>query len=177
MKAVKQLVLIAFLAASIVAAKLSIYYIPNVEFVTLLFITYACLLPLRLSLATAIVFVGLEFVLWGAGEWLIGYYIAWPLLVIMTYYLKNFFKDNHDFWALFAGTFGILFGMIFALVHALFYGISFGFAYWTRGLTFDLIHCFANYIIVLLLYTPLINTLKKLLVRWEGNHDSHYETR
>ena len=168
MKAVKQLVLIAFLAATMVAAKLSIYYLPNIEFVTLLFIVYACSLPKFISFATAIAFVSIEMVLWGVGEWVIGYYIAWPLLVLFVYLFKPLLKESADRWAIFAGLYGLLFGIIFAIIHALFYGPSFGLAYWIKGLTFDLIHCFSNYIIVLLIYTPLNNTLKKLINRWEG---------
>ena len=167
MKTIKELVLIAFLVATIEAAKLAIYYLPNIELVTLLFILYASVFPKRIAFITSFMFVTFEMVIWGVGEWLIGYYIAWPLLVLLVIILKSIFKTNRDFWALFAGAYGLLFGLLFALIHALFYGISFGIAYWIKGLTFDLIHCFSNYIIVLLLYKPLYDALEKLIKRLE----------
>jgi len=177
MKTGKQLILIAFLATTIVVAKLSLSYLPNIELVTLLFIIYASVLPKKIAYIIPFVFVTIEMVLWGFGEWVIGYYIIWSLLVTLVISMKSTLKTNADYWAIFAGCYGLLFGIIFALIHAFFYGFSFGIAYWLKGLTFDIIHCFSNYLIVLLLYTPLYTRFTKLLTRWEINYGYHDKSR
>lgn len=170
MKSIVKLALVAILSALTLVAQIALFYLPNVELVTLLLILYACIFPLGMSLAITLSFVTLNWLFWGFGDWVFGYYVIWPILIFLAYLLKPYFKENVDRWALFAGAFGFLFGILFTFHHMIFYGIHTGYAYWIRGISFDLIHCFSNYIVVLLLYKPLYKVLLQLKTRLEQTY-------
>ena len=46
------------------------------------------------------------------------------------------------------------------MFESFFYGWAYGFAYWLRGILFDVVHGVSNYIIVLLLFKPLGRIVK-----------------
>lgn len=157
---VKDLVLIGILSATITAGKLALSFIPNIEIVTLLFITYTLVFGYRKSLFMSLIFTTTEIFIYGFNTWLLGYYLIWPLLILSTALMKRLIKSEYGY-AILGALFGYAFGFFFALVESLFYGIAYGWAYWLRGLLFDLIHGTSNFIIIL----TLLNPLKKLLFK------------
>ncbi|NLX61128.1 MAG: hypothetical protein GXZ06_01175 [Tissierellia bacterium] len=157
---VKDLVLIGILSATITAGKLALSFIPNIEIVTLLFITYTLVFGYRKSLFISLIFTTTEIFIYGFNTWLLGYYLIWPLLILSTALMKRLIKSEYGY-AILGALFGYAFGFFFALVESLFYGIAYGWAYWLRGLLFDLIHGTSNFIIIL----TLLNPLKKLLFK------------
>lgn len=157
---VKDLVLIGILSATITAGKLALSFIPNIEIVTLLFITYTLVFGYRKSLFMSLIFTTTEIFIYGFNTWLLGYYLIWPLLILSTALMKRLIKSEYGY-AILGALFGYAFGFFFALVESFFYGIAYGWAYWLRGLLFDLIHGTSNFIIIL----TLLNPLKKLLFK------------
>ncbi len=157
----KDVVLIGILSASITAGKLALSFIPNVEIVTLLFIVYTVVFGYRRTLLVSIVFTTTEIFIYGFATWLLGYYIIWPTLILLTEIMNKRFKSEYAY-AILGGIFGYIFGLFFAVIESFFYGIAYGWAYWIRGLLFDLLHGTSNFIIVLLLFKPVKNLLEKL---------------
>ncbi len=156
---VRDIALIGLMSATITAGKLALSFIPNVEVVTLLFIVYTVSLGVKKTLLASFIFSTTEILMYGFATWLLGYYLFWPLLILITALMRKIIQTEYGY-ALLAGIFGLLFGAFFALIESIFYGYVYGFSYWIRGLPFDVVHGISNFIIVLLLYKPLGNLLQ-----------------
>ena len=155
---IRDIVLIGLLSAATTAGKLALSFIPNVEIVTLFFILFAVVLGMKRSLFVAVIFVTTDILIYGFSTWVLGYYLVWPLLVIIASGLRK--KTNSEYtYATLGGLFGLFFGFFFAITESYFYGLAYGLAYWVNGLAFDLLHGVSNFIIVLLMYKPLKNML------------------
>jgi len=157
----RDVVLIGILSASITAGKLALSFVPNVEIVTLLFIVYTVTFGYKRTLLASLIFTTTEIFLYGFATWLLGYYFIWPLLIIITEVLNKRFKSEYAY-AILGASFGYAFGIFFAVVESFFYGVAYGWAYWIRGLVFDLVHGTSNFIMILFLFNPLKNLLGKL---------------
>ncbi len=155
----KDITQIAILSASLTAGKLVLSVVPNVEIVTFLLITFTVLFGFRKAMITTLIFVTTDVLLYGLGTWNLGYYFVWPLLIIITHLLFKISQSEYVFASL-AGAFGLCFGFLFAVVESIFYGVEYGVVYWIRGIPFDIIHGLSNFIIVLILFKPLIKTIK-----------------
>ncbi len=163
----RDIALIPLLSASITVGKLALSFIPNVEIVTMLFIIYTVTFGLKRSLLAAVLFSTIEILIYGFSTWVLGYYLIWPLLIIVTGLLKDRLKSEFGYAAI-AGIFGFLFGAFFAVFESFFYGWAYGFTYWLRGILFDVVHGVSNYIVVLLLFKPLSRMLKAQAERFFG---------
>ena len=148
---VRKLVLLALLAASALALQVSLSFIPNVELVTLWFLLLACELSFKESLVVVFVFCILQALVWGFGDWVVAYLWIWTLWVYIVQLFKKYIKDNSHLWALLGAVFGFVFGFLFSIQHALMYGFNMGVIYWIRGISFDIIHAFSNYSLILIL--------------------------
>lgn len=151
---VKDIALIGVLSATITAGKLVLSFIPNVEIVTLLFMIYATVFGIKRTLLVSIIFTTTEIFIYGFATWLLVYYFIWPVLVVLSGILGKKIKNEYGFATL-AGIYGLAFGLFFAVGESLFYGWAYGVTYWVRGLPFDIVHGFSNFILVLILFKPL----------------------
>ncbi|HHT66498.1 MAG: hypothetical protein ACOX25_02825 [Caldicoprobacterales bacterium] len=151
---IHDIVLIGLLSAATTAGKLALSFLPNIEVVTLFFIIFTTALGLKRSLLIAVVFVTTEILLYGFSTWVIGYYLIWPLLVLIVSALGKKARSEYSY-AILGALFGFFYGMLFAITESFFYGPAYGFAYWINGLTFDLVHGASNFVIILLLFKPL----------------------
>jgi energy-coupling factor transport system substrate-specific component len=170
MKPVKRIVLISALAATIFAAQVGLAFLPNVELVTLLFLLVALFLPALDALAVSLIFVVLESLIWGFGDWVVGYLWIWPLWMGIVILFKKINGVKPDRWAVLGGLFGLLFGLLFSIQYALIYGVAFGISYWIRGIPFDIVHGISNYILILLCVVPMHKAFITLMRRWEGRN-------
>lgn len=177
MKPVVRLVVIALLSALLVVVQVALAVVPNVELVSLLILIYALLLPLPTALSIVGIFVTLEFIVWGFGDWVIGYYWIWPIWVLLVYFTKWFNKDDPHRWALLGAFWGILFGVLFSLHHGILYGMTYSYAYWIRGISFDIVHAISNYILILLSYRVIFKVLKRMLERLGVSYESNHKNR
>lgn len=164
----KELTLIAILSASLTAGKMALFSIPNVEIVTFLFIVFTVLFGKKRALLAAVVFTTTEVLLWGFGTWIVGYYLIWPIVILLTSLVLRITSNEYAF-AFLAGFFGLTFGLFFAVIESFFYGIAYGFTYWASGLPFDIIHGASNFIIALFLFKPLVHTIEKVKERMNLN--------
>lgn len=154
----KDITLIAILSASLTAGKFVLSAVPNVEIVTFLFIIYTVVFGQKRAIFTSVVFTTTEILIYGFGTWLLGYYILWPTLILVTHLLKRTVNSEYCFAAI-AAIFGFTFGLFFALFESIFYGIGYAIPYWISGIPFDIVHGVSNFIIVLVLYKPLTRTI------------------
>ena len=158
----KEVVTIGMSSAIIVALQVALSPFPNIELVTTLFIFYSLTLPARTVVATASVFTTVQALVWGVGDWVIGYYWIWNLWVLLVVLLKPKIGRDYYKWALLSGFWGLIFGALFALNHGIFYGFNFSIAYWLRGIPFDLVHSISNYLITLITLPPLMRVAETL---------------
>jgi len=165
MKTVGSLTLTALLGTTLFAAQVGLSLIPNIELVSLLILLYCTVFPFWQAFSAVLVFNTLEALLWGFGEWVIGYFVVWPLLILLVFFLKPMIQDKASRWALLLAAFGLGFGALFALVHMVLFGVHTGLAYWLAGVPFDIIHGVGNYILTLLLYDSLRKPLTWLFQR------------
>ncbi len=157
---IKDIALIGILSATITSGKFALSFVPNVEIVTLLLMVYTIVFGIKVSLLCAFIFSTIEIFIYGFHTWLLGYYLIWPILILISAIMNTKIKTEYGY-AVLAGIFGFTFGLFFAVIESLFYGIPYGISYWIRGIPFDIVHGVSNFIIVLFLFKPLINLLQK----------------
>jgi hypothetical protein len=164
--------ILALLAAATFLSQIALAGLPNVELVTLFFIVIGLNFSLKDGILTVVVFTLLEGLVYGFADWVIGYLWIWSLLMLFIKLTQPFHRLKGDRVALIGGLFGLLFGGLFALQYGLWYGFNYGLAYWISGLGFDLIHGFANYTLIVLLFEPM-NGLLSTLIRKAENRYGH----
>jgi hypothetical protein len=158
MKTVKDVVIVAFLSAMLTVGKLALSSVPNVEVVSLLIILYTVVFGWRYGLLTAVVFATTEILIWGVGLWTVGYYIVWPLLVLLTAVLPRVLQNVYGY-TLLSGVFGLSFGLLFAIYTGPLTNVSI-WVYWLNGIMFDVVHMVGNVVVMALLYLPARRALE-----------------
>ena len=162
------IVLIPMLSATLTSGKMALSFLPNIEIVTLLFMVYTCVFGAKKTFIISIIFSTTEIFFYGVQTWLLVYYFIWPLLIFLTSLL---FKTTNSEWAfsILGLVYGLSFGFVFAIFESFFYGLSYGIVYWTRGIPFDLIHGASNFVVILMLYKPLLRLLTQLKNNYLSN--------
>ncbi len=106
--------------------------------------------------------------MYGINTWWIMYLYIWPLLVILAYLFRNI--ESVLFWAIFAGIFGLCFGMLCSLTYffigmqdgGIIGGFNTAFPWWISGIMWDMVHCAGNFVLMLVLYYPIGNLMKRM---------------
>ena len=148
------------MAALMLALQVAASGLPNIHFTAVLMIVSAVFFGWK-SLYAIAVFIMLEGLVWGFGLWWACYWYLWPSLAIPAVLLR---KNRSAFvWAIIAALHGLLFGLLYALAYYFVGGWEMVLAKWISGIPFDLAHCAGNFILTLLLFTPLYNLLEKIL--------------
>ncbi len=164
---VKDISLIAMMAAVMQVCKTALSFVPNVELVTFWIIIFSLYLGKRIFLAIP-VFILIEGMLYGFGLWWIMYLYMWPLLAIITLFLR---KVNSAFvWSVISGIYGLLFGLFCSIPYIFIgaagadfsNGLRTAFAWWISGIPWDLVHGVSNFFIMLVLYTPVTRVMKRI---------------
>ena len=157
---IRDIALLGMLVATLEVGKIALNAVPNVEIVTLLIILYTLQFG-RKTIYAVIVFVLLECAMWGIGLWTIMYMYIWPLLAVVVCFLRKI--DSVWFWSIFAGIYGMLFGAFSSIVYLVMGGFKTAFAWWIAGIPWDLIHGLSNLVIMLVLYKPISNVMKRIV--------------
>ena len=156
---------LAFFCALMVGLKEAMNVLPNIHPVMLLIILCVKLYRGK-AIYPVIGFIIIETFIYGINLWTICYLYIWPLYTLIACLLSK--NESVIFWAVFAGLCGLLFGALSALTTFVISGFEAAVAYWISGITFDLIHCASNFVIVLVLYKPLYNLLLKLKAKYDN---------
>ena len=139
MATTKQLVRSALLGAFIFAGKWVLSCLPNIHPVALLLLLYTVCLGARSALAATAVYVMLEGLFYGFGDWWLAYCWAWPLWVLAVHALRK--NDSALLWAVAAGFFGLLFEALFLPVYLVEFGLLGALARLVSGIPFSVAHC------------------------------------
>lgn len=159
---VKKIVFASLCACICVVSKEMLSFLPNIELVTFLLMLYSLVFPFSFSFVVSVIFNFIEIILYGMGIWTIAYFIAWPLLVCVTYFFRNILSKNKDYMALTAGVFGLSFGTLCAIPYLFIGGFHAFYSYILSGLLFDVVHMTGNYIIMLVLFEPMYKLMKQI---------------
>ena len=161
------LAIVAVMTALLECAKLLLSLVPNVELVTLLSAVFGAVFG-PLGVLSTLIFVVVEYFIWGFGTWLVSYAIHWPL-VALTFWLCAKQKWFNKFWATgLALVFCIGFSFLTSLVDVgLFTGVWQDFwhrffVYYLRGIVFYLVQLATNLVVFLSLYDLIKNSLTKI---------------
>ena len=159
---VREIALFGMLGALTFGLKFAMSGLPNIEPVSLLVMLFAvtfgikCLFPIY-------VYVAMELLLFGIGDWSLMYLYLWPLLALFAWTMR---KVNESLaWALLAAVFGLFFEILGSPVYMLFGGFSYAVSKCISGILFSIYHCAGNFVIALFLFVPLRKLLEKLCRR------------
>lgn len=156
---VKDIALIGIMTATLIASKMALAVLPNIEIVSLLIIVFTLTFGFKVFYSI-IIFICIETFIWGMGLWSIMYLYTWPLLAITTYLFRK--QDSVWFWSIVSGIFGLFFGALGSILYLIIGGVRTAFAWWIAGIPWDIVHCIGNFVLALVLYRPLMATLRKL---------------
>lgn len=160
--AAEYVVKVAVMSALLTALKFALSFVPNVEVVTVLVMVYAAVFGAVYVLPAAIVFCAVEVAIYGAGSWVILYFLYWPLLAAVSCVAFSG-KRNVIAAATLAAVMSAFFGVLSACCDTLYVAVGFPdldlgaywVAYYIRGLWFDLVHIVSNVVVVSALFIPL----------------------
>lgn len=156
----REMLLLALIAAMMVATQVAMSYLPNVHLVAV-FVILAVLLFGWKALISVYIFVALEALIYGFSTWVINYLYIWAILALIALA----FRKNRSplFWAAVSGAFGLCFGALCAIPYWFMGGWAMAVSYWIAGIPYDLIHCVSNALLAYLLLMPLYRLCGKLL--------------
>ena len=150
------------LGALTFAAKVAMSGLPNIEPVSLFVMLFAVVFGKK-SIYPIYTYVLMEFLFYGVNLWSINYLYVWVMLAVIAWLLR---KMTHPLgWAVLGGGFGLMFGLLCAPVYLFSGGPGFALSWWISGIPFDALHCAGNFVMVLLLFTPLRKLLTRLYAK------------
>ena len=100
----REIVTMGILSAILLAAQVSLGFLPNIELVTLLLIVYTLVLKKKVFFVIY-VFVLLEGMIYGFGLWWINYLYVWSVQAVITLLFRK--NDSVWFWSILSGIYGI----------------------------------------------------------------------
>lgn len=163
---VKEIAVIGMMAAMLEAVKAALQAIPNVELVTLLIILFTLFLGWK-TLIAVWAFVGIECAVWGIGLWTVMYAYIWPILVLLTLFLRK--TNSHWVYCFLAGFFGLFFGAFCSVPYFFIGGPSMAVSWWISGIPYDIVHGISNFAVCLVLFRPLHLVLTRMKVSLWNN--------
>ena len=158
MKNSKDIALIAMMVAIIETCKMAMSFLPNIELTSFFVIMFTLYWGWRIIYVIP-VFILIEGAVWGIGPWWIMYLYAWPLLALITWFLRK--KDDVFTWACVSGVFGLLFGAMCSLVYLVAGGPYAAFTWWIAGIPWDFTHAVGNFVLMMVLYKPVKYVMMK----------------
>jgi len=160
----KAIVLIGMMGSLLFTMQVALYFLPNVELVTLFIILFTLIFKKK-TIFIIYVFVLLEGFMYGFGLWWFGYLYVWTILYFITVSLNKLTSPLS--WAITSAGFGLSFGALFSIPYFITGGIALGGSYWISGIPYDLIHGISNFVLMFALYKPLYMILDKSNKQYE----------
>lgn len=157
---VREIALSAMLGALTFGLKVALAPLPNIEVSSLMVMLFAVTFELK-AVYPIYAYVLLEILVYGVNLWSINYLYVWFILAITTWIFRKMTSPWE--WAVLSGSFGLLFGLLCAPVYFFVGGWAYAVSWWISGIPFDILHCIGNFVVALVLFTPLRQLLDKLL--------------
>lgn len=157
---IRQIALFGVLGALTFGAKVAMSALPNIEPVSLMVMLFAVVFGWK-AMYPIYLYVVMEMLLYGISLWNINYLYIWAILAVLAMAMRKL--QNPLLWALLSGFFGLAFGLLCSPVYMIVMkSFDYGIRWWIAGIPFDITHAIGNFVIALLLFTPLRNLLQKL---------------
>ena len=164
---IQDIALIGMMTAVIEVSKLMLNFLPNVELVTFWVIMFTLFFGPKV-IYSIIVFILIEISIHGIHTWIFMYMYVWPALALLVYLFRK--NDSIWFYSILSGFFGLFYGAFCSLPYIVIgtvdggiqSGLIMAFNWWVAGIPFDIIHGIANFVIMMVLYTPVRALLGKL---------------
>jgi len=160
---VKEVALFGMLGALTFGGKFVMSSLPNIEPVSLFILVFTAVFGLK-ALFPIGIYVAMEILVYGIQLWNINYLYVWAILALIAYAMRR--VQEPLIWAVVSGVFGLLFGLLCTPVYLFSGGLHFAVSWWLSGIPFDLLHCAGNFVLALLLFTPLRKLLDRLYHRY-----------
>lgn len=154
-----RLVLLSLLGALLFVSQVVLSWLPNIEIVSILLITYTRVYGLK-TLYPLYIFVMMQGFFYGFGHWFLNYLYVWLPLVLVALVFRR--MTSPIGWAIVNAIFGLMFGALCSILYLILGGPSMMIAYWISGIWFDLLHCGGNLLTALVLSVPLHKLLCRL---------------
>lgn len=161
---IKDICILALFGAMLFAVQVVFAVLPNIEGVSLLILLVTLCYSWR-AFFPITVFILLEGITYGFGLWWFFYLYVWFILMALVLALKPLCGKSSWAWALVLGAFGLFFGFFDSLLYLFMGGVGTFLARWASGLLFDVLHCVGNFVITLVLFSPLYKLLQRLTSR------------
>lgn len=156
---VREITMLALLAAIMIAGQVALASLPNFEIVSLTVIAGTLVFGWKI-LASVYVFVIAEGLIWGFGTWFWGYLYMWAILVAVTMFFRK--EEGRLIWAAISGGYGLLFGFMYEIPYIFITNFKTAFAWFLSGIPWDILHGIGNFILALVLLQPLVKILTRL---------------
>lgn len=165
--AIKDITLIGMMVAIIEVCKVSLAWAPNIELTTFWLIMFTLFFGRKIALVVP-VFILIEGTMYGIHLWWIMYLYAWPLLVLVTWIFRR--QESVWFWSILSCVFGLFFGFLCSFPYVaigavdggIINGLYAGFTWWVAGIPWDILHGVGNFVLMLVLYTPVRLIMKQV---------------
>ena len=163
----RDLALMGMMVAVIEACKFVMASLPNIELTSFWLILFTLMIGWKIVFVVP-VFILLEGMIYGFGLWWVMYLYAWPILVLITWFLRK--QDSVWIFSILSSAFGLCFGLLCAIPYffigfvdgGVLSGLIAAFNWWIAGIPFDIIHCISNFILMFLLYRPMRNLMDRI---------------
>lgn len=141
--------------------------IPNIELTSFWVIMFTTFFG-KLMWFVIPAFVLIEAFLYGVNIWVISYTYVWPILAILTWFMRK--KSSVFQYSLLSGAYGLVFGALSVLPTivigasdgGIMNGFRVAFTWWVAGIPWDVVHCIGNFVLMMVLYKPVYSVLKRL---------------
>ena len=156
---VREITLFGVLGAMTFAAKYVMAFLPNIEPVSLMVMLFAVTFGAK-ALYPIFLYVAMEILFYGLGTWNVMYLYIWPCLGILAYGLRE--MKSPLGWAVLSGAFGLMFGAMCMPVDIVIGGPGYALSKWISGIPFDIAHCIGNFVMALILFSPMCALMEKM---------------
>ncbi len=163
----KDIALMGMMVAIIEACKFVMASLPNIELTSFWLILFTLFIGWKIVFVVP-VFILIEGMIYGFGLWWVMYLYAWPLLVLIVLVFRK--QDSVWIFSILSGMFGLCFGLLCSIPYffigwingGLINGLIMAFEWWIAGIPFDIVHCIANFLLMMIMYRPMRNLMKHI---------------
>ena len=166
---IQDITTIGLMVAVIEVCKALFTYLPNIELTSFWLILFTIYFGWKIIFVIP-VFILIECAIYPLGVWIIMYLYVWPLLALLAWIFRK--QESIWFWSLLSGGFGLCYGFLCSFTYivtgttqnGLAGGLATAFAWWIAGIPWDIVHGVANFVVMMVLYKPVRNVMKKVSI-------------
>lgn len=143
------------LSALCVVGRMSFTWLPNFKPVTVMILLICLYLGVVDAMIVANIMIVATGIYLGMGYWIFEQMMAYSLIILIYFFLmwisflRKFFPQLIIVFML-----GMIYGLLMSIFEVYLFGMSSFWAYYARGISFDLMHAFGNLVFMIVLIKP-----------------------